>query len=522
MVRLLVLLGLAQAAPEVRQNLRNGHVEEADHTALLSGLPKGFGPPRPFGRTFQDAPVGNFDWVNHGHPLFVTRDLQPTAPMDRLDGQSDHVTFTGAMPRDPIKSTSNFKNDLSPPMQPDLMPATRIRTRTFPQQAPRGRADNAVGSGLDSPSGSSPLIPMEKRRLIAKPDRLRPPLGPPVVGSLKAELLDDPADNYPLAAPQDKLPHGETEAVAPLDQVPREVSKYLEQRAVMDSFRIAENYIEEEWKRVDSNMDGVVSVEEFGSEMNGRQEKSQEEALRLWEKFHQSEDWFMTKAEFTRLARTGYDLGTIQREDATAKLTAPNLKGTGYWGAGATCPSSTYVTGARIKVQKGKAKDRTGINALEFHCSDGSKAATAEAPDGEWTPWEDCAEGQAIYGFRAMGAPPARGFDDSGLANLEFSCRKPDLSKLSKLNFAGAKPSTEDVPASQGGWSNEMQCGARETVCGAQANVLKEGEDKMGVADLRIYCCASPIDCTSVCTDAETGMNFARCKVCRQAAGLKA
>mmetsp|Transcript_96859 Transcript_96859/g.172383 ORF Transcript_96859/g.172383 Transcript_96859/m.172383 type:complete len:524 (-) Transcript_96859:49-1620(-) len=516
---LAALFGAALAAPiEVRQNLRNGHKPE--EAALLSDLPMGFGPPRPFGRTFQDAPIGKFDWVNNQKPLFVIRDLDPTAPMDRLDGKNEHVSLTGAMPTDPIQTRSDFQNDLKPPMAPDLMPATRIRQRTFPQQAPRGRADSAAGGGLDSPGGSSPLIPMEKRRLIAKPDRLRPGVGPPVVGSLKAELIDDPADNYPLAAPVDKMAGGETEAVAPLDVVPKEISTYLEQRAVRDSVRLTEKALAEEWERVDQNLDGVVSIEEFGVEMNLRQGKSQEEATRLWEKYHQSENWFMTKEEFKRLARTGYDLGTIPREDASTMLKAANLQGTGYWGSGASCPSSTYVTGAKIKVQKGAAKDRTGINALKFHCSDGSEVSTAEGLDGIWTPWRDCPEGQAVYSFRAQGSPPARGFDDAGMVNVEFSCRKPDLSDLSKLSFPGAKPSKEDVPASQGGWSKELQCGPREAVCGAQANVVKEGEDKMGVADLRVYCCNSPIDCTETCKDADTGMNFVKCKACRHAAGV--
>ena len=98
-----------------------------------------------------------------------------------------------------------------------------------------------------------------------------------------------------------------------------------------------------------------------------------------------SEDEFMTKAEFLRLARTGsvvlhacdlhrnarrdnvpgYDLGTISRKDVSAMMTPSSMEGAasffaqrlsplesrvaglGFWGAGATCPAGAYASASQ-------------------------------------------------------------------------------------------------------------------------------------------------------------------------------
>lgn len=519
------LIGAAgQAAPleEAHRHLRQGKpvslLTSATHGKIA---PPGYGPPRPLGRTFYDAPIGNHDWVHQNPPNFVTGDLDPTAPLDRVDSVFEHSTVSGARPVTPGNVHRTL--DLAPPMTPDYMPATRIRQRTFPQQAARGVA-SIGGGGLDSPAGTSPLIPMAQRRLIAKADRLRPPQDLPVVGSIKSELIDDPARNYPLRAPLDGLPNGEVEAVAQPDKLPKSMSKFLEQRAAMDQRRLEMQRLNKEWDRVESNRDSVISAGEFKVELHGRQGKTQEEVDRLWEKYHQSESKYMTKAEFMRLARTGYDLGTITRGDASTVLTPLNLKGLGYWGSGATCPKGTYATGARLKVQgpeEAKASgDESGINAVEFKCesSINAKAAasvsTVEGQDGTWTKWMKCPEGQYLYSLRSRGKAPVAGFDNAGLEGLEFGCRKPDLSEMATLSFRA------DTVEAQHGWSKEQRCEARERICGAQANLVKDGADKMGIADIRFYCCNSPIDCSDICEDAVMGAKLAKCRACQHASGI--
>ncbi|CAJ1343038.1 unnamed protein product [Effrenium voratum] len=507
-VRLLLALGIAHAvakAPRLRR-------KEAEQASLLDAhdIPHGMGPPRPFGRSFHDAPVGNVAWVNHQQKIFVIGDMDPTAPMDRLDGSSDHASLTGAMPAKPGGETVLSLDDGKPPMAPDWMPSKQLKQQTFPQQPPRGNSGVGEGGGLDNPAGASPLVDIDKRRLIAKPDRLRPPRGPPVLGGLKRQL-EDPAQNYPLMAPQDRLA-AEMEAVDPVDEVPGYVARYLGQRANLDQHRATEKRLDEEWDRADINKDGVVSEEEFSVELGGRQQKKKDEIERLWQRYHQSESVFMTREEFFRLARTGYDLGTIARTDVASMMSAENMKGLGYWGAGATCPGHSFVTGVQIKKMQAQlaAADDSGVNALKFRCSDGSEVSTAEGPDGDWSNWTQCPEGQAVYGFRSQGRSSRRGLDNAGIMGLEFSCRRSDLSEVSKLSFSGSF-------SYEVAWSRELRCEPGAAVCGAQANVVKDAADSMGVADLRVYCCDSAIDCSEVCANAETGMQLVKCRACEHA-----
>lgn len=184
------LVAVKAAAPQkVRPSLRQ--VADKVLVAEAHTVAAGRSVPRLFGRSFHDAPVGNADWVNHKPRIFVLGDMDPTAPMDRLDGVAQHASLTGAMPAAPAGERLPLLEDGTPPMAPDWMPSKKIRQRTFPQQPPRGNSGVGEGGGLDNPDGASPLINIDKRRLIAKPDRLRPGKGPPVVGSLKRELSID-------------------------------------------------------------------------------------------------------------------------------------------------------------------------------------------------------------------------------------------------------------------------------------------------------------------------------------------
>lgn len=440
---------------KAQPRLRRADVKEASLLAA-QGLPHGVGAPRPFGRSFHDAPVGNVDWVTHRQRIFVVGDMDPTAPMDRVDG-TDHASVTGAMPAKPGGETVLTFDDAKPPMSPDRMQPTKIqKPRTFP--------DEPLGGQNDALDGTSPLS---------------------------------------------------NTAVAPVDRLPAYVSRYLDQRANLEQKRMANKRLDKEWNRADVNKDGVVSEEEFSVELKDRQEKKPDEIERLWQRFHQSEDKFMTKEEYFRLARIGYDLGTISREDMSTVMTPENMKGLGYWGAGATCPPSSFATGVQIKKMKVSLAhpsiDDSGVNAVKFRCSDGSEVSTAEGPDGDWSNWTLCDEGQSIYSFRSQGQSPRKGLDNAGITGLEFSCRMPDLSQMSNLSFSNGNYT------SQVAWSKELRCPPGSAICGAQANLVKDAEDSMGVADLRMYCCETPLDCTTVCSDAKRGMKLVKCRACQQA-----
>eukprot|EP00913_Durusdinium_trenchii_P010396 g9747.t1 len=291
--------GCHSEAPRLRQtDVKKASLLAA--SAQHEGLPHGVGAPRPFGRSFHDAPVGNTDWVTHRQRIFVISDMDPTAPMDRLDGSSDHASLTGAMPAKPGGETVLTLDDGKPPMAPDNSAANR--------------ADSVYRLA------STLKKCVAEDRMLSK-RALKPRTFPERGGVLDRE---SPLSN---------------EAVAPVDRVPPYVSRYLEQRANLEQNR---NFLQE-WTRADVNKDGVVSEEEFTMELKDRQAKKKDEIERLWQRFHQSEDKFMSKEEYFRLARTGYDLGTITRDDVASVMTPDNMKGLGYWGAGATCPPRSFV-----------------------------------------------------------------------------------------------------------------------------------------------------------------------------------
>lgn len=137
-------------------------------------------------------------------------------------------------------------------------------------------------------------------------------------------------------------------------------------------------------------------------------------------KFHQSSGPSMNKDEFARIVRAGFDLGAIARSDVAAVLTLPpGAPLRGFWGSGAKCPTGTYVAGVRLKIRPlaGAGHDDTGLNGVGLKCGGGAKGAetkTVEGPDGTWTAWADCPEGQRVYSIRSRSQPYAASRDNAG------------------------------------------------------------------------------------------------------------
>merc|ERR1719215_791780 len=119
--------------------------------------------------------------------------------------------------------------------------------------------------------------------------------------------------------------------------------------------------------------------------------------------------------------------------------------------------------------------------------------------------------------------------DNSALASLELGCRQPDLGKMSRLQFRdsdGPKNpfliNGKGAMAKGGGWTKEFMCGPDSAICGAQAHVVRDqgkGDD-LGLADLRVYCCNAPVNCTAACGPPD-GEVSVKCQVCHVAAGVK-
>mmetsp|Transcript_60631 Transcript_60631/g.172314 ORF Transcript_60631/g.172314 Transcript_60631/m.172314 type:complete len:501 (+) Transcript_60631:100-1602(+) len=457
------------------------------------------GQPRWFGYTFDDSPAAGNVWMAPAAvPDAVIGDMEPVAPHDRLD-KVWIDSLTGAAPLEPGEQSSTAKNH-QPPMRPDWVPQY-AESRTFP-------ADEGPS---ESREPTSPIVPLGKKHVVSKMDRLRPPYG---TWELVRSRLLGAGDNYPNVAPADRI-RGEPVAIG--DVVPRSFSRYFDQ--VHDRNVQLKHFQREgsKFNQTDLDQDSAISHEEFKDLLRSKQNKSAEEADRLWGKFHTSRGTEMTKDEFRRLVRTGFDLGSINRSDVSSVLAPPRAAAKGFWGSGAACPSGAHAVGAKLKVMPQTAGiDNTGLNSVGLRCSDGTEVTSIEGPHGEWTSWADCPQGQQIYGFRMQRQASVLGKDDAGIAALEFICRAPDLSAFDKLQFHTAVQATAAASMVSAGWGSELVCPPKEAVCGAQANVLRDqgAGDDMGITDIRVYCCNMKVDCSSVCGGAKA--HSVRCAVCRQ------
>lgn len=483
---------LLDVCSATRSFLRSGEAKQA------SGQEKEVpdrGSPRWFGHTFNDSPVAKNPYVSpRPVPEAIVGDLDPVAPLDRLD-KTWIDTLTGTAQLGPHEHPSTAKG-YTAPMKPDWVPPYH-RPRTFP-------ADKAPPAASEQ---KLPVMPLDEKHVVPKMDRLRPAYG--TYDSVYSRAVS-PLNNYPLTAPQNRLAR---HLAAAGDQIPEDMRRFAEQVQGRKERLEAHQREEQTFNATDLNQDGGISPAEFDTAMEGVQNKSTEEGDRLWGKYHSLPGTAMSRGEFRRLARTGFDLGAINRTDVAAILVPPGVAAQGFWGSGASCPSNQYVTGARLKVMANTiGTDNTGLNAVGLRCSDGSEVQSIEGPDGTWTEWSDCLPGQRVYGFRVQAQAGLPVGDRTGLNGVEFLCRTPDLGSFSKLQFHAAAPSVGVVSS---GWSPELMCPARDAVCGLQANVLRDqgAGDDMGVTDLRVYCCGVKVDCTQVCAGEKTTL---QCAVCRQ------
>jgi len=492
--------------------------------ASAGGDVPGWGPPTWGGRSFEDS-LANYNPWRKIRRIPVIGDLDPESPMDRLDkGWSDSITGVEAMPPtdESAAHVSHLKSDY---IHPDEHP------ETFP--------GDAYSNGPPSGGKGDPLQPIGDRNLVAYADKLRPPYAWRSSG------------DYPLIAPADRAISSRQKAfgwfggsgasnpshVAESDKLDPKVTRYVQQVYTREQRFLAGVHRDRRFKEADADNDGTISREEFDGLLKNRQNKSAEEIERLWGKFHMSDAPSMNRDEFARVAKTGFDLGAISRTDIAAVLTLPpGAPLDGFWGSGAKCPSGTYVKGVRLKVMSlaGKGQDDTGLTGVGLQCGGGAKGAqtqTVEGPEGAWTEWATCPEGQRVFSVRARSQPYTASRDNAGLAGLMFGCRAADFSEMSELRF-GEKPwaKNPDVivgvgpKAVGGGWTKELMCPPASAMCGSQAHVVRDQgqRDDMGLVDLRLYCCNIAVDCSAACSLAKGGPGSVGCQVCKKVAEGKA
>jgi len=542
------------------------------------------------GNSFSEGPLAFNPWAG-GVPYPLLDDLQPVAPYDRLDSMpAGRLSSAG-----PLLPGAKQNSDVKMTARPDFTPVYQ-----HPKKFPWEGADDAPQAHLPG------MLPIGNRYVVAKPDRLR-----------QISRWDPrPEVNYPLVAPSNRLQSGPN-PIAQEDYISDRYGKYVEQvyRAVVVN---KQNLVYEHiFKNADVNKDGSISPEEFANELVNRQGKSQDEKSKLWVRFHtdnpDSQD--MTHDEFTSLTGTGFDLGYVNRSDINIVLTPPSAANRGFWGSGVACPSGTFAIGSRLKVMPiSKTKDNTALNSVGLKCDDQSEVQSAEGPDGTWTDWAMCPEGQRISGFRARIQDYGEARDNSGMSNIEFSCRSSDLTASSVLRFEGeqqtqadpwatcnptscpsaitctSKPETccaaddwgccgtgenkfstrlycpvkskfnimchnghcydseaacddhggvkfvaeacvatttpapsqaivyaKGPVADAGGWMPMTDCGTAGLVCGVQVRLeIAPAPDTMGITDSRFFCCASDVDCSTVCG---SGGVSPECNACKAKSG---
>jgi len=389
----------------------------------------GKGSPAWFGRSFGDSPVAINVWADSGLnslPASVLGTLDPTAPLDRVDAPSrlgSHIT--GSEPIAPTKVMWGESDTAPAPYtMPDYVPPNYV-TPTFP-----------ADEGLPVNVHDKPDVPIENRNVVARADILRNAgFQPPWDDTGRKAAVK----NYPLVAPGDRMEGADVNGIYPVakaDRIPDNVARFLTEshtqnvkardfRAQTTAFRTA-----------DVNQDGVISEEEFNEELVGRQGKSDAEMRALWNQFHTAGGATMSRGEYERLARTGFDVGSIPRQNVTAVLTPSAVPGgaslsidRGFWGNGASCPEGSFVNGASLKrmpyFSAPATKDNTGLNAMKLKCSDGNEVASAEGPDGVWSSAKSCPEGEVILGASVRGMALSLGVDNSGINDLTFVCGVP-------------------------------------------------------------------------------------------------
>jgi len=306
--------------------------------------------------------------------------------------------------------------------------------------------------------------------------------------------------------------------VASEDRIADKYAKYFEQLYDGEWKRKGAEYLAQALKTADTDGDGSISRDEFDGVVKDHQHKSDEEADRLWGRYHMTLSEDMNADEFIAMAHDGFDLGYVNRSDIGQVLVPQCPSEFGFWGGGVACANGSFVIGASIQVKpisEGNASvDNTALNNIKLKCDDGSEINSMGNDDGEWSPVAECPGGQFVYGFSARNQKWIPNNDNTGLNDIKFLCRSADLNNISTIRYGnssgpegqGSSPTDVWAPievATEGGWGPEFNCGANGLICGIQTRVQlasEEFKDGMGVTDARFFCCNSPLNCTAPCT----------------------
>jgi len=440
------------------------------------------------GQIFQDSIWNTNLWYSTPY-LPLMDDLEPTAPMDRLDS-GPLPALVGA----PMAPGGESGNKPNAGLYGDFVPPY-LHPHTFPYEK--------EGACVDTTSKK-----LEDRNLVFKSDRLRP----------YWIHNHNPFHNYPNVAPEDRLRRGfmgmktDPIPVAAHDRVPANFAKYFEQIYNNEQKRQTMKRTYDMYKKADTNEDKSISWEEFTAEVEGRQQKSKEETRRLWNRYKMPESQAMGPLEYKEIVRDGFDLGVISRKASLMLKVSCGLD-FGFWAGSVMCPPTMKASGARLKTMPltdGDA-DNTALNGVQLQCKDKDGkteeiAVKVDGPDGEYSDWGTCPDGTFIRGFssRTQFFKPAG--DNAGITDFSFICANDAGKKKTKIRFGGDKLKAEEkkyidngkmivakgAQVNIGGWSTNAMCHGKDFMCGYQPRI-EIGQEKgmnMGITDTRFFCCS--------------------------------
>jgi len=415
-------------------------------------------------------------------PAAILDASEPIAPAEELEER----------PRD----SYDFLKEVRP-MAPDIL---KSPNSTFPWNEALTADDDEID------------VPMDHRKLQAYGDRLR--RGDPI------QQVVNPKEPYPLVAPGDELGliAELPEAVMSQEALSSSYAGVVSEVAAGTTMKKKEERFLKAFAKIDVDMDGSISQEEFKAVLEKKQGKPPEQAQYLWDKYHKSDGNFMSKTEFRNVWKNGYDLGQDFIDlDVERVLTSTAGTPLGYWGAGVACPTGSFANGARLKISSPHDGDLTALNAVGLRCEDGTELSTVEGPDGSWTEWAECPTNQYIHAFKLRNMIYKISMDNSAVNDMIFLCEDQVTGNTTELRFGVADTGESGVVVAafnggkmptDGGWGLEKTCGALDQgsagfVCGAQARLRTDtgGSDDMGITDLRVFCCLTPVDCTNTCQD---------------------
>ena len=157
----------------------------------------------------------------------------------------------------------------------------------------------------------------------------------------------------------------------------------------------------------------------------------------------------------------------------------------GNWGEAQYCAAGAFARSVRVKVQPfqgdGEADD-TGVNGIEFLCSDGCVMTSTMGSYGEFAANKTC-PGTNENGFvDSLQFKSSEGFgsglgenDNTGIDGLRWCC-------------SAGWGWTQTINGYKGSLGERASCPAGTAIYGFQAKLQDRGQDKKGMTDARFFC----------------------------------